>query len=61
MSGVFTLVLHHKGNELLSIHRNIKSQDDLKVYYEPKIRSNRKKLRCKGKENNVENKIFKGR
>jgi len=60
MSGVFTLVLHHKGNKLLSIHRNIKSQDDLKVYYEPKIRWNRKKL-MKGKENNVENKILKGR
>jgi len=44
MSGVFTLVLHHKGNKLLSIHRNIKSQDDLKVYYEPKIRWNREKM-----------------
>jgi len=38
------LVLQHKDNKLRSIHRNIKSQDDLKVYYEPKIRWNWKKL-----------------
>ena len=44
MSGVFTLVLHHKGNKLLSIHRNINRQDDLKDYYEPKIKWNRKEL-----------------